>query len=332
MRAAVIGSGSFGTALANTLATRCTEVRCWAREPAVVEAINVRRENTAYLPGIPVSPRVKATTSMEEALPGAELVVVATPSHATRDVMRKAVPWLAAGAPVVTVSKGIENDTLLTMTQLLADCLPASHRDNIAILSGPSFAKEMAAGMPTAVTIASHVEAVALKIQAALQTETFRTYTSTDVIGVEIGGALKNVIAVAAGITDGLGFGLNARSALITRGLAEISRIAVRLGANPLTLMGLSGLGDLVLTCTGDLSRNRRVGIELGRGKALSDILAGMNQVAEGVKTAKSARDLSRKVSVELPICDQVYAIMYEGKNPRRAVVELMTRAPKKED
>ena len=332
MRAAVIGSGSFGTALANTLATRCTEVRCWAREPAVVEAINSRRENTTYLPGIPVSPRVKATTSMEEALPGAEVVVVATPSHATRDVMRKAVPFLPEAAPVVTVSKGIENDTLLTMTQLLAACLPESHRGNIAILSGPSFAKEMAAGMPTAVTIAARVEAVALKIQAALQTETFRTYTSTDVIGVEIGGALKNVIAVAAGIVDGLGFGLNARSALITRGLAEITRIAVKLGANPLTLMGLSGLGDLVLTCTGDLSRNRRVGIELGKGKALSDILAGMNQVAEGVKTAKSARDLSRKVGVELPICDQVYAIMYEGKNPRRAVVELMTRAPKKED
>jgi glycerol-3-phosphate dehydrogenase (NAD(P)+) len=332
MRAAVIGSGSFGTALANTLATRCTEVRCWAREPSVVEAINGRRENTTYLPGIPISPRVKATTSMEEALPGAELVVVATPSHATRDVMRKAAPFLPDQAPMVTVSKGIENDTLLTMTQLLADCVPESHRDNIAILSGPSFAKEMAAGMPTVVTIASRIEAVALKIQSALQTETFRTYTSTDVIGVEIGGALKNVIAVAAGITDGLGFGLNARSALITRGLAEITRIAVRMGANPLTLMGLSGLGDLVLTCTGDLSRNRRVGIELGKGKALSDILAGMNQVAEGVKTAKSARDLSRKVGVELPICDQVYAIMYEGKNPRRAVTELMTRAPKKED
>jgi glycerol-3-phosphate dehydrogenase (NAD(P)+) len=332
MRAAVIGSGSFGTALANTLATRCTEVRCWAREPSVVEAINGRRENTTYLPGIPISPRVKATTSMEEALPGAELVVVATPSHATRDVMRKAVPFLPDQALMVTVSKGIENDTLLTMTQLLADCVPESHRDNIAILSGPSFAKEMAAGMPTVVTIASRIEAVALKIQSALQTETFRTYTSTDVIGVEIGGALKNVIAVAAGITDGLGFGLNARSALITRGLAEITRIAVRMGANPLTLMGLSGLGDLVLTCTGDLSRNRRVGIELGKGKALSDILAGMNQVAEGVKTAKSARDLSRKVGVELPICDQVYAIMYEGKNPRRAVTELMTRAPKKED
>jgi glycerol-3-phosphate dehydrogenase (NAD(P)+) len=332
MRAAVIGSGSFGTALANTLAARCTEVRTWAREPAVVEAINVRRENTAYLPGIAISPKVKATTSMEDALPGAELVVIATPSHATREVMGRAVRFLPEHAPLVTVSKGIENETLLTMTKLLEDCLPEQFHTSIAILSGPSFAKEMAAGMPTVVTVASRFEKVAQKVQAALQTESFRTYTSTDVIGVELGGALKNVIAIAAGISDGLGFGLNARSALITRGLAEISRIAVRMGANPLTLMGLSGLGDLVLTCTGDLSRNRRVGIELGKGRKLEDILAGMNQVAEGVKTAKSARDLSRKVGVELPICDQVFAIMYEGKEPRRAVVELMTRAPKAED
>jgi glycerol-3-phosphate dehydrogenase (NAD(P)+) len=332
MRAAVIGSGSFGTALANTLAARCTEVRTWAREPAVVEAINVRRENAAYLPGIPISPKVRATTSMGEALPGAELVVVATPSHATREVMRGAVEHLPEHVPLVTVSKGIENETLLTMTKLLEDCLPEQFHPSIAILSGPSFAKEMAAGMPTVVTVASRFEKVAQKVQSALQTESFRTYTSTDVIGVELGGALKNVIAIAAGISDGLGFGLNARSALITRGLAEISRIAVRMGANPLTLMGLSGLGDLVLTCTGDLSRNRRVGIELGKGRKLEDILAGMNQVAEGVKTAKSARDLSRREGVELPICDQVFAIMYEGKEPRRAVVELMTRAPKAED
>jgi glycerol-3-phosphate dehydrogenase (NAD(P)+) len=332
MRAAVIGSGSFGTALANTLAARCTEVRTWAREPAVVQAINARRENTAYLPGIPISPKVRATTSMEEALLGAELVVIATPSHATREVMLGAVRFLPEHVPLLTVSKGIENETLLTMTKLLEDCLPEQFHPSIAILSGPSFAKEMAAGMPTVVTVASHFEKVAQKVQSALQTESFRTYTSTDVIGVELGGALKNVIAIAAGISDGLGFGLNARSALITRGLAEISRIAVRMGANPLTLMGLSGLGDLVLTCTGDLSRNRRVGIELGKGRKLEDILAGMNQVAEGVKTARSARDLSRRVGVELPICDQVFAIMYEGKDARRAVAELMTRAPKAED
>ena len=332
MRASVIGLGAFGTALANTLATRCEEVRAWAREPTVVESINTARENRAYLPGIAVSPRVRATLSLEEALARTELVVFATPSHATRDVVQRALPHLPAHVPLLTVAKGIENETLLTMTQLLEDCLPEEYHPHIAILSGPSFAKEMAAGMPTVVTVAAHYEKVAQKVQAALQTESFRTYTSVDVIGVEMGGALKNVIAIAAGISDGLGFGLNARSAVITRGLAEISRIAVAMGANPLTLMGLSGLGDLVLTCTGDLSRNRRVGIELGQGGSLDQILAGMTQVAEGVKTARSARDLSRKVGVELPICDQVHAIMYEGKSPRRALVELMTRAPKRED
>ena len=332
MRASVIGLGAFGTALANILASRSDDVLAWAREPKVVESINVARENRAYLPGVAVSPRVRATLSLEEALVGSELVVFATPSHATRDVVRKALPYLREHVPLLTVAKGIENDTLMTMTQLLEDCLPEPFHPSIALLSGPSFAKEMAAGMPTVVTIAAHHEKVAQRVQAALQTETFRTYTSVDVIGVEMGGALKNVIAIAAGISDGLGFGLNARSAVITRGLAEISRIAVALGANPLTLMGLAGLGDLVLTCTGDLSRNRRVGIELGKGRSLEEILGEMTQVAEGVRTARSARDLSRKVGVELPICDQVHAIMYEGKSPRRALVELMTRAPKRED
>jgi len=332
MRASVIGLGAFGTALANILASRSDDVLAWAREPKVVESINVARENRAYLPGVAVSPRVRATLSLEEALVGSELVVFATPSHATRDVVKKALPYLREHVPLLTVAKGIENDTLMTMTQLLEDCLPEPFHPSIALLSGPSFAKEMAAGMPTVVTIAAHHEKVAQRVQAALQTETFRTYTSVDVIGVEMGGALKNVIAIAAGISDGLGFGLNARSAVITRGLAEISRIAVALGANPLTLMGLAGLGDLVLTCTGDLSRNRRVGIELGKGRSLEEILGEMTQVAEGEKTARSARDLSRKVGVELPICDQVHAIMYEGKSPRRALVELMTRAPKRED
>ena len=332
MRASVIGLGAFGTALANILASRSDDVLAWAREPKVVESINVARENRAYLPGVAVSPRVRATLSLEEALVGSELVVFATPSHATRDVVKKALPYLREHVPLLTVAKGIENDTLMTMTQLLEDCLPEPFHPSIALLSGPSFAKEMAAGMPTVVTIAAHHEKVAQRVQAALQTETFRTYTSVDVIGVEMGGALKNVIAIAAGISDGLGFGLNARSAVITRGLAEISRIAVALGANPLTLMGLAGLGDLVLTCTGDLSRNRRVGIELGKGRSLEEILGEMTQVAEGVRTARSARDLSRKVGVELPICDQVHAIMYEGKSPRRALAELMTRAPKRED
>jgi glycerol-3-phosphate dehydrogenase (NAD(P)+) len=217
------------------------------------------------------------------------------------------------------------------MTEVLEDALPEPFHPYIAVLSGPSFAKELAMKMPTVVTIASHWDKVALRCQKAFQTDYFRSYTSTDVVGVQYGGALKNVIAIAAGIADGLGFGHNARAAIITRGLAEISRVAVRRGANPLTLSGLSGMGDLVLTCTGELSRNRTVGIALGKGRKLEEILQEMKQVAEGVKTAQAARDLSEKTGVELPICQQVFAITYQGKNPRQATVELMGRQPRAE-
>ncbi|MBJ6761072.1 NAD(P)-dependent glycerol-3-phosphate dehydrogenase [Myxococcaceae bacterium JPH2] len=331
MRGSVIGSGSFGTALANVLAVNCERVQLWGREPATVEAINTRHENATYLPGIPISERVHATTNLEEALTGSELVVLATPSHATREVMARAKAFLPRHVPIITVSKGIENESLLTMTELLEDCLPEEFHPYLAVLSGPSFAKELARRMPTVVTIASHWDKVALRCQKALQTETFRSYTSNDVVGVQYGGALKNVIAIAAGMADGLGMGHNARAAIITRGLAEITRLAVRKGANPLTLSGLSGMGDLVLTCTGELSRNRHVGMELGKGRKLPDILSQMKEVAEGVKTAKSARDLSVKTGVELPICHQVYLIAYEDKNARTAVVDLMTRQPKSE-
>jgi len=331
MRACVIGSGSFGTCLANVLALQCEQVWLWGRDAKLVTDLNERHENTTYLPGIPLSPRIKGTTSLEEALKGAELVVSATPSHATRDVMKQSLPYLPQHVPIVTVSKGIENGTLLTMTELLEDCLPEPFHPYIAVLSGPSFAKEVAMKMPTVVTVASHWDKVALKCQKAFATDYFRSYTSTDVVGVQYGGALKNVIAIAAGIADGLGFGHNARAAIITRGLAEISRVAVRKGANPLTLSGLSGMGDLVLTCTGELSRNRTVGIALGKGRKLDEILHDMKQVAEGVKTAVAAKDLSAKTGVELPICEQVFRITHEGKNPRQAVVELMTRAPKAE-
>ncbi len=331
MRGSVIGSGSFGTALANVLAVNCEEVRLWGREPSVVEAINTQHENPAYLKGIPISERVRATNDLQEALAGSELVVLATPSHATREVVARAKAFLPRHVPIVTVSKGIENETLLTMTELLEDCLPEEFHPYLAVLSGPSFAKELARRMPTVVTIASHWDKVALRCQKALQTETFRSYTSTDVVGVQYGGALKNVIAIAAGMADGLGMGHNARAAIITRGLAEITRLAVRKGANPLTLSGLSGMGDLVLTCTGELSRNRHVGMELGKGRKLPDILAEMKEVAEGVKTARSARDLELKTGVELPICHQVYLIAHEGKNARTAVVDLMTRQPKSE-
>jgi glycerol-3-phosphate dehydrogenase (NAD(P)+) len=330
-RACVLGSGSFGTALAQVVASNFERVRLWGRDAALTEAINTRHENVNYLPGVPLSERIRATLALEEALEGAELVVVATPSHATRDVISRAVPHLPRHVPLLTVAKGIENDTLLTMTQLLESALPEDFHPYVAVLSGPSFAKELALRMPTVVTVAASWDKVALRCQTMLQNDTFRAYTSPDVVGVQLGGALKNVIAIAAGLSDGLGFGHNARAAIITRGLAEITRMAVRLGANPLTLSGLSGMGDLVLTCTGELSRNRRVGIELGRGRPLSDILGEMKQVAEGVKTARSARDLSQRTGVELPICHQVYCIAYEGKSPKAAVVELMGRQPKAE-
>ena len=331
MKATVIGSGSFGTSVAAALASNFGEVVIWGRDAKLVACLNERHENPTYLPGVPLPKNLRAVESLEEAVQGAELVVSATPSHATREVMGRAVPYLPKHVPIVTVSKGIENGTLLTMTDVLEACLPEEFHPYLAVLSGPSFAKELAMRLPTAVTVASHWEKVALRAQKAFQTDCLRCYTSNDVVGVQLGGALKNVIAIAAGIADGLGFGHNARAAIITRGLAEISRFAVRQGANPLTLSGLSGMGDLVLTCTGELSRNRKVGLELGKGRSLEQILGEMKQVAEGVKTAQSARDLSKKTGVEMPICDQVYAILYEGKNAKSAVVELMGRSPKSE-
>ena len=329
--ACVLGGGTFGTALTSVLSQTAERVQLWAREPELIAPINERHENPIFLPGIPLAPNVHATNSLEEALALAELVVSAAPSQFTRPVMKSATPFLPKHVPIITIAKGIENDTLMTMTEVLEDSLPEDYHPYIAVLSGPSFAKELAQKMPTVVTIASHWEKVALRCQKAFQTEYFRSYTSKDVVGVQLGGSLKNVIAIAAGISDGMGLGHNARAALITRGLAEMSRMALRMGGNPLTLSGLSGMGDLVLTCTGELSRNRTVGIQLGKGRALQEILGEMKQVVEGVKTAKSAKDLSKKIGVEMPICDQIYAILYEGKNPKAAVLELMTRQPKAE-
>lgn len=331
MRATVIGSGSFGTACSQVLAQNCEQVTVWGRDQEVVDTLNREHQNPDYLPGITLSNRIKGTVDLEEALRDTELVVVAIPSQATREVVRRAVPFLKPRVPICTVTKGIENETLRTMTEVLEDCLPEELHPYISILSGPSFAKEMAKQMPTVVTVAANWDKVAARVQKFFQTEWFRVYTSKDVVGVQYGGALKNVIAIAAGMSDGLGFGHNARAAIITRGLAEITRAAVRLGANPLTLSGLAGMGDLVLTCTGELSRNRTVGFQLGQGKSLQQILEDMKQVAEGVKTARSARDLSEKIGVELPICYQVFCITHEGKNPKAAVVELMTRSPKNE-
>ena len=330
-KATVFGAGSFGTAIAQVLTANFDEVVLWGRDAALVDVINSTHQNANYLPGLPLSPKIRASTDLEASASKTELVIVATPSQATRDLLGKTTRLFPLHVPVVSVAKGIENGTLCTMTEVLEQCLPEEYHPHIAVLSGPSFAKEMVRRLPTVVTIASRFETTARTAQAMFKSDVFRTYTSTDVVGVQVGGALKNVIAIAAGMSDGMGLGHNSRAAIITRGLAEITRIAVAMGGNPLTLSGLAGLGDLVLTCTGELSRNRTVGFELGKGRSLDDILKEMHQVAEGVKTARSARDLSLKVGVELPICQQVYKIAWEGSSAKASVAELMGRSAKSE-
>ncbi len=330
-KATVLGAGSFGTAMAQVLSSNFSNVTVWGRDEAVLRSLNEHHENSNYLPGLKLADVIVGNSNLEAALEGSSIIVVATPSQATREVLGRVHEALPVGVPIVTVAKGIEVGTLCTMTEVLEQSLPSRCHPQIAVLSGPSFAKEMVQRMPTVVTVAAKVEDTAKAVQPMLASDWFRTYSSTDVVGVQVGGALKNVIAIAAGVADGLGLGHNTRAAIITRGLAEISRIAVKMGGNPLTLAGLAGMGDLVLTCTGELSRNRKVGIELGRGRSLDEILAEMKQVAEGVKTAKSAKALSAKVGIELPICEQVYRIAYEGASPRVAVAALMGRSHKSE-
>ncbi len=328
---AVVGAGSWGTTLANLLAKKGGEVRLWALEPEVAAAMNERRENAAFLPGVRISERVAATTSLTDAVAGADVVVSVSPAQHVRSVMARAAEAMRPEALVVSASKGIEKDTLCTMAGVLRQVLPAGARDRAVFLSGPSFAREVAAEQPTAVTAASYAPDAARKAQELFQTAYLRVYTSADVEGVELGGALKNVIAVAAGMSSGLGLGHNALAALITRGLAEISRLGIKLGANPLTFAGLAGMGDLILTCTGELSRNRSVGFALGQGRALDEILASMTMVAEGVDTTRAAYQLARRERIEMPIVDVVHAVLFGGLHPREAVESLMLREPKAE-
>ena len=330
MNTAVIGGGSWGTALASVLAEK-GPVRQWARDPVVVAGINAHGRNPKYQTDIDLNPGIRATESLLEAVEGAELVCVVVPSHAMRAVMSQVAHAIPPGVPIVSASKGIENESLETMEEVLAGVMPRGNRADLAFLSGPSFARETLLKMATAVTVAARFHDVADAVQRAFSTPYFRVYTTEDVTGVELGGALKNVIAIAAGVVHGLGLGHNTRAALLTRGLAEITRLAVHRGANPLTLSGLAGMGDLVLTCTGELSRNRAVGVKLGQGMSLEDILGGMNQVAEGVKTAKSAYQLAVREEVEMPIITEVYRILYEDKPGARAVAELMGRQLKRE-
>jgi glycerol-3-phosphate dehydrogenase (NAD(P)+) len=331
MRTAVIGGGSWGTALASVLGRNGHDTMIWAHDAEVAKALAEKRENPKYLAGLQLSDKVSGTHDLAEALKGAELVVAVSPSHVTRSVMRDALPSLPRATPIVCATKGIENDSLLTMYEVLEDVLPPEMHPYLCCLSGPSFAKETALRMPTAVVVASPWEKMAQRVQRVFSNDYFRVYTSIDVAGVELGGSLKNVCAIAAGISDGMGFGNNTRAAIMTRGLAELVRLAVKKGANPLTLSGLAGMGDLVLTCTGELSRNRTVGLGLGRGQSLPEVLAGMSQVAEGVRTAKSVHDLSHKLGVDMPLHEAIYCILYENLTPKAALQSLSSRELKSE-
>jgi glycerol-3-phosphate dehydrogenase (NAD(P)+) len=328
-RVAVVGGGSWGTTLADLLSRQGAEVVLWAREPEVVESINRAHVNTMFLPDAPLAPGLTSTGDLAAAVRDATVIVSAAPSHAVREVMTLAAPALAGHPLVVSVSKGLEPTKLEPLSTVLEDVLGGGAR--VAVLSGPSFAQEVYQRQPTAVVVAAHDHEVAQEAQRVFSSPRFRVYTHTDVIGVELGGALKNVIALAAGILEGLGLGNNPRAALITRGLAEITRLGVALGADPLTFAGLAGMGDLILTATGALSRNRTLGVALGQGKTLAEAQAGKRSVAEGVNTARAAVALGARQGVELPIASEVSAILFDGKSPRQAIADLMERAPKPE-
>jgi glycerol-3-phosphate dehydrogenase (NAD(P)+) len=328
-RIAVLGAGSWGTALASHCARVGHDVHLWGRDPLLVNEIDAARENPRYLPGVPLPNAITVTASLEAALGSAAIVIAAIPSHGMRGVLRHAAPAVARNAILVSATKGLETDSLDRMSQVVEDEIGTDHA--IVVLSGPSFAAEVARGLPTAVVAASADQEAGRRVQEALKGPTFRVYATEDVPGVEFGGALKNVIAIAAGAVQGLGLGHNALAALITRGLVEMSRLACAEGARRDTLSGLSGLGDLVLTCTGDLSRNRRVGIELGRGRSLEDILSHMRMVAEGVRTTRAALALGARHHVELPIAAQMAAVLDGRTSPKDAVEALMLRRQRQE-
>jgi glycerol-3-phosphate dehydrogenase (NAD(P)+) len=331
-RVAVVGAGSWGTALASSLARAGHDVVIWSFEEEVVRTINASHVNEKYLAGIPLPESLTASTDLAGATSGAEVILSVSPSQFVRKVITEAAPHIDPSALIVSASKGVETSTLQRMDEVLAEALGGDIAERFAVLSGPSFAAEVAKDLPTAVVAASTSEATAARVQTLFQTRTFRVYTNADVVGVELGGAVKNVIAIATGMAAGLGLGHNALAAIITRGLAEITRLGVAMGAQPSTFAGLAGLGDLVLTCTGELSRNRTVGYRLGRGEKLEDVLGGMSAVAEGVQTARAVYRLAQREGVEMPIAEEVYRILAEGKSPQEALGRLMAREPKTEE
>lgn len=322
-RCAVVGAGAWGTALADLLARNKNDVMLWAHEPDVADAIERQRENVRFLKGYKLSTGLSASTDVAKVVGGAEFVVFATPSAVLRNVARRAASSLRPGVPVVVATKGLEQDTYALMTDVVASETSAA---KVVALSGPSFAEEVIRCQATAVVLASASEAAAREAQQVFNSPYFRTYTHTDVTGVELGGALKNVMAVATGVADGLGLGFNARAALITRGLAEMTRLGTSLGAEASTFAGLAGMGDLVLTCTGSLSRNREVGVEIGKGRSLEEVLRERETVAEGVVAARSALALASKQGVEMPIVEAVNRVLFDAQPPREALADLMSR------
>jgi glycerol-3-phosphate dehydrogenase (NAD(P)+) len=325
-RIAIIGAGSWGTALAIVAARKGHQVRLWSRNAAVVDSINDSHANSAYLPDVAVPASVLATMSGDECLAGAELVILAAPSHATREILTSMAGSLRSEMIFVSATKGIEVETGKRISEVLNDIVAKEFQPRLVCLTGPSFAKEVVAGHPTAIVAASSSAEDRRSVQSELSFENLRIYANDDLVGAELGGSVKNVMAIAAGMVAGLGFGSNSVAALVTRGLAEMSRLALREGARIETMMGLAGLGDLVLTCAGRLSRNRYVGQELGKGRTLAEITSGMSEVAEGVKTTLAVRRLAARVGVEMPITDQVHAVLYEGRSASEAATELMTR------
>ena len=331
MKIAVIGGGSWGTALADLLAGNGHKVTLWAFEAPLAEEISKHKTNSIYLPGFKLHADLSCTSSLAQALDGSSMVLLVTPVQIMRGLLERAACYIAQDALIVNASKGIELETLKTVSRICTDILGPDTLNRYVALSGPTFAREVAAGLPSLIVAASQNETTARQVQTVFSNPVFRAYTNNDVIGVELGGAVKNVIAIAAGICDGLGFGHNARAALITRGLSEMNRLGQAMGAHPATFAGLAGMGDLVLTCTGDLSRNRTVGFKLGEGNKLSAILDEMKMIAEGVKSSESVYLLAQKLGVDMPIVENVYKILKEDKPAREAVIELMSRELKAE-
>jgi glycerol-3-phosphate dehydrogenase (NAD(P)+) len=327
----VVGAGGWGTALAKLLADKGEHVTLWCHGADSFRDLVDRRENRTYLAGVFLPPSIEVTQVLDKAVENKSLVICAVPSHAVRQVFSQIAFELAPQTMVLCGTKGLEEGSLYTMGELLLELFGDEHRNRLAFLSGPTFAMEVAKQLPAAVTVAAYDEQVAGSIQKILNTESLRVYTSRDVIGIQMGGVVKNVIAIAAGISDGLRLGQNARAALITRGLAEMTRLAVRMGADPMTLAGLPGLGDLILTCTGDLSRNRTVGLQIASGKSLREITASTRTVAEGVRNSRSLQSLAARLRVEMPIVEQMHQVLYAGKKPADAVRDLMQRSLKPE-